>query len=99
MTAELDVRRRRAAYRATYRGTKELDWMVGRYAEAHLPAMDDARLTRFELLLALPEPQLQSWLLAPADSPPQGGEFADLVAAIRQFHGAAPPTGNGQDEA
>lgn len=86
MTADLETRRRRAAYRATHRGTKELDWLVGRYAEAHLSVMDDATLTRFEQLLVLPEPQLQAWLLAPADTPPQGGELSDLVADIRKFH-------------
>ena len=89
MTAtDLDPRRRRAAYRATHRGTKELDWLVGRYAEAHLATMDDATLARFEKLLVMPEPQLQAWLLAPAGSQTQGGELADLIAAIRRFHNA-----------
>ncbi len=85
---DLDPRRRRAAYRATHRGTKELDWLVGRYAEAHLATMDDATLTRFEELLVMPEPQLQAWLLAPAGTPAEGGELADLIAAIRRFHNA-----------
>ena len=33
---DLEIRRRRAAYRAHHRGTKEMDWLVGRYADAHL---------------------------------------------------------------
>ncbi len=99
MTADLDTRRRRAAYRATHRGTKELDWLVGRYAEAHLANMDNATLSRFEQLLVLPEPQLQAWLLAPADAPAQGGDLADLVADIRQFHGASPSLKSAQDKA
>lgn len=89
MTADLDTRRRRAAYRATHRGTKEMDWMVGRYAEARLAAMDAPALDRFEQLLALPEPQLQAWLLAPAGAPAAGGDLSDLVADIRSFHNAS----------
>lgn len=85
MTADLDTRRRRALYRATHRGTKELDWLVGHYAEAHLESMDAAQLGRFEELLALPEPRLQAWLLAPAQAA-DIGEHSELVAAIRLYH-------------
>lgn len=82
---ELDPRRRRAAYRASHRGTKEMDFLMGRYAEARLPTMSDADLGRFEAFLALPDPELQAWILAPekvADC-----EFGDLVDAVRLFHG------------
>ena len=39
MTDDAETRRRRAAYRACHRGTKEMDWILGRFAEAALPAM------------------------------------------------------------
>jgi len=82
---DLDVRRRRALWRATHRGTRELDILIGTFAAAHLPAMDAAELTRFEEFLTLPETELQARLLAPE----MAGEapFADVVAAIRSFHG------------
>ncbi|MEL6227959.1 MAG: succinate dehydrogenase assembly factor 2, partial [Pseudomonadota bacterium] len=35
----LEVRRRRAAYRSNYRGTKEMDWLLGKFADAHVPQM------------------------------------------------------------
>lgn len=82
---QLDVRRRRAAYRAAHRGTKEMDHLVGRYADAYLPTMAEAELTRFEQLLAMPDPELQGWLMAPAM--PEGNEFENLIADIRRFHG------------
>lgn len=81
---ELDTRRRRAAYRATHRGTKEMDWIIGRYAEAVLPELEGEALARFERLLNLPDPELHQWFHSPqlaADS-----EFADLIAALRRFH-------------
>ena len=37
MPDDLEMRRRRAAYRASHRGTKEMDIILGRYAEAGCP--------------------------------------------------------------
>jgi antitoxin CptB len=86
MSDDIEVRRRRAAWRAGHRGTKELDLLVGRFAAERLPAMTEADLAHFELFLAVSDPDLQSWLLGPEAS--QGDpEFAGLVAEIRKFHG------------
>jgi antitoxin CptB len=83
-TPALDARRRKALYRANYRGTKEMDWLLGRYAEAKLPAMDDAALAEFEQFLALQDPDLNIWILNPARI--TAAQFAPLVEAIRTFH-------------
>jgi antitoxin CptB len=85
MTDDVETRRRRAAYRACHRGTKEMDWILGRFAQAALPAMSADGLGLFERLLVLPDPTLQDMVLHPELAPP--GEFADLVAAMRAFHG------------
>jgi len=85
MNDDIEVRRRRAAWRAGHRGTKELDLLVGRFAEARIPTMTGADLDRFERFLAVTDPELQGWLLTPAAG--AGAEFADVVADIRKFHG------------
>ena len=85
MTDDAETRRRRAVYRACHRGTKEMDWILGRFAEAALPAMAVERLGLFERMLSLPDPDLQDMILHPELSP--GGEYAELVAAVRAFHG------------
>ncbi len=85
MTMDLETRRRRAAYRAAHRGTREMDWLMGRYADEKLPQMDDAELTRFEQFLAIPDPELQKWLMAP-NPPPSDTEFLDLIKELRAFH-------------
>lgn len=93
MDDETDIRRRRAAWRACHRGTKELDILVGRYAAARLEAMTDAELTHFEDFLNVQDPDLQVWLLgngqdaaaaAPGDAK---APFQALVADLRRFHG------------
>ncbi len=84
-TDDLEVRRRRTLWRATHRGTKELDILIGTYAAEHLNGMDAAELTRFEAFLSEQEKELQALLLSPEaahDIP-----FADIVNAVRAFHG------------
>ena len=85
MSEDIEVRRRRAAWRAGHRGTKELDLLVGRYAEARLAGMTGAELALFERFLTVNDPEIQAWLLGPATAPDP--EFADVVAEIRRFHG------------
>ena len=85
MTDDVETRRRRAVYRACHRGTKEMDWMLGRFAEAAVGSMPVEKLDRFERLIALPDPDLQDMILQPELSP--AGEFADLIGAVRAFNG------------
>ena len=85
MTDDVETRRRRAAYRACHRGTKEMDWILGRFARAALPAMVEESLARFERMLSLPDPDLQDMILHPELMP--AGEFAELVVQVRAFHG------------
>lgn len=80
-----DTRRRRALYRAQHRGTKEMDFLLGRYAEARLAGMTAPDLTAFEELLALPDPELQGWLMH--GQPFEGSTLAGLLRDIQTFHG------------
>lgn len=93
---DLEIRRRRALYRAQHRGTKEMDWMLGRFAEVHLPEMDAERLTTFEQFLAMSDPELQPWLMDAEGARPHPSPdpaFADLISRVRVFHGLSPLDG------
>jgi antitoxin CptB len=86
MHEDLETRRRRAAYRAAHRGSKEMDWLLGRFAASTLTGMSAATLERFEQLLALPDPDLQQLILYPElGSPP--ASLRELIAGLRAFHG------------
>jgi antitoxin CptB len=90
MTDDAETRRRRAGYRASHRGTKEMDWVIGRFAEAALADMAGVRLAAFEELLGLPDPVLHEMVM---DGVPVADEtIAALVAEIRAFHGLAEKT-------
>lgn len=84
MAADDTTRRKRAVYRAAHRGTKEMDWLLGRFAVASIEAMDEAGLTRFEALLEEPDPVLQEWIMDGRTVPDE--RHAKLIAEIRVFH-------------
>ncbi len=77
----LEIRRKRALYRANHRGTKELDLILGRYADACVPKMDEASLTAFEQFIALPDPDIDRWIHG--SGAPEG--LAASVADVRAF--------------
>lgn len=80
-----EQRLRRAYYRASHRGTKEMDWLLGKYADAALANMTDGDLALFEEMLAMPDSQVEHWIRH--DAPPEN--YSGIVAEIRRFHGLA----------
>ena len=68
-SAGLDVRRRKILFRAWHRGTREMDLLMGRFADAALAAMPDPELDEFERLIEVPDPDLFGWIMGEADAP------------------------------
>ena len=56
-SSALDERRRRILFRAWRRGVREMDLIMGRFVDAHLPTMNEDELAEFERLLDVPDPQ------------------------------------------
>jgi antitoxin CptB len=82
---DLVLRRRRCLFRATHRGTKEMDWLLGRYAEAVLPAADAEALTFWERLVQLPDPEFHDCIMGHAVA--EDAAVVAVVGEIRRFHG------------
>jgi antitoxin CptB len=62
-TETIENRRKRLRFRSWHRGTKEMDLLMGSFADAHLSAFDRSQLDRFEGLLDVPEPVVYDWIL------------------------------------
>jgi antitoxin CptB len=66
----LDERRRKLLFRSWHRGTREMDLVMGRFADAWLGRLSDAELGDFEQLIEVPDPELYDWVTGTAMPPP-----------------------------
>lgn len=80
------ARLRRILFRATHRGTKETDILVGGFVEARLQAFTPAELDALEEILELPDPLLADWLTGRAPIP--ADQDRPMLRAMRDAAGA-----------
>ena len=66
---EDDTLRRRLMFQSKHRGVKELDLVLGRFAEAQLADFGPAELRQYAVLLAEPDPDIYDWLVGRAPVP------------------------------
>jgi antitoxin CptB len=77
-----EVRRKRLTMRAWRRGTKEMDLILGPWAEAHLDGLAPDRLALFERLLEENDQDLMAWIFGQAPAPEA---LAGFLAEIAGF--------------
>jgi len=79
----LDLRRRKLLFRAWHRGSREMDLVMGPFADAWIDRMSESELAEFERLVALPDPDLFDLVVGPeaAQEPANG-----LLVRLRAFH-------------
>lgn len=71
-----EIRIKRMRMRAWHRGMKEMDLILGRWADRHLEAADEARLTLFEKVLAEDDHDLYLWISGQQPAPRYMIDFA-----------------------
>lgn len=54
----LDDRRKRLLFRCWHRGTREMDLILGRFADAEIGGLTDAEMADLEHLIDVPDPDL-----------------------------------------
>jgi len=59
----LESRRRKLLFRAWHRGMRELDLIMGRFADSAIAQMTADELTEFERLMEVPDRELLAWVL------------------------------------
>lgn len=68
-SAGLEPRRRRALYQAWHRGMREMDILLGKFADAELANLSDSEMDEFEHLLNAIDRDLLSWMTGEAPLP------------------------------
>jgi antitoxin CptB len=80
----LEIRRKRLRFRAWHRGMREVDLLLGRFADAHLPDLGPADVAGFEALLDVPDPELLAWITGETEVPAE--KRSPILARILAFH-------------
>ena len=80
---DLSIRRRRLRYRAWHRGTKEMDLVLGPFADAHVEGFGAPELDRLEALMDEEDTDLLKWVMGQEAVPPAAD--ATLLETIIAF--------------
>jgi len=83
-SAGLDERRRRLLFRAWRRGVREIDLIVGRFADARMDSFSDAELNEFERLIEIPNAELYAWIVG--NDPVPAEQDTAVLRQLIAFH-------------
>lgn len=83
-TLDLDARRRRIKVRAWRRGMREMDIILGGFADAHLGALTEAEIVEFEKLLDESDRDVFSWISGELPIPDDAN--GPLLKRVIAFH-------------
>jgi antitoxin CptB len=80
----LDDRRKRLLFRCWHRGTREMDLILGRFADAEIAGLTDDELGQLEHLIEVPDPDLYAALTADVPVvPPFASRLFDRIKSFR----------------
>ena len=80
----LDDRRKRLLFRCWHRGTREMDLILGRFADAEIATLSDDELAQLEHLIEMPDPDLYAALTGNvALAPEYASRLFDRIKSFR----------------
>ena len=90
------ARRKKICYRAWHRGMREMDLILGPFADSHVWSLTPEELDLFEALLEAPDQAMFGWIMGNAPTPPEfDNSVMDRVKAFRFSAHAAFETARG----
>ena len=80
----LDGRRRKLLFRSWHRGFREMDLILGRFADARIADLAEHELDDYERLIGYPDQDLYLWVTGQAPVPAECD--GPVIASLRAFH-------------
>jgi len=80
----ISIKRKQLIFRSWHRGTREIDLLLGRFADAHLPAFNEAQLAEYDRFLNNSDPDIYNWLTRQEPVPPS--EESGAVKLLMAFY-------------
>ena len=69
MAETQEDKRKRLQFRSWHRGTRELDLIMGTFADRVLPDLTEGELDLYDQILTHPDPDLYNWITGVEDVP------------------------------
>ena len=83
-SADLDPRRSKILFRSWHRGMREMDLIMGRFADAQIGTLSEAELDEFERLIEVLDRDLLSWVTGEAEVPENYD--SEVFRRLKAFH-------------
>ena len=80
----LDARRRKLLFRSWHRGIREMDLILGGFADREIHALNEAELDRYERLLEIQDADLLSWVTGETRAPETHLALLKKIMAARR---------------
>lgn len=77
----LENRRKRLKFRAWHRGTREMDLLLGSFADKYVFDFTDSQLDQFEAVLECSDPDLYNWITG-KETPPEADKSGVLALLL-----------------
>ncbi|HYD16880.1 MAG TPA: succinate dehydrogenase assembly factor 2 [Patescibacteria group bacterium] len=66
----ISIKRKRLGFRSWHRGTREIDLLLGRFADGHLADFDAEQLGLYDRFLNNSDPDIYNWVTGQEPVPP-----------------------------
>src|SRR4051794_3531534 len=83
MTDMDDARLKKLKFRAWRRGFREMDLILGPFADRHVPGFSPAELDTFEALLDEADQDVYAWIIETLPTPPE--QDTEIMRRIKAF--------------
>ncbi|MDE1151119.1 MAG: succinate dehydrogenase assembly factor 2 [Micavibrio sp.] len=80
----ISIKRKQLIFRSWHRGTREIDLLLGRFADARLPGFTEEQLLEYDRFLNNSDPDIYNWLTRQEPLPP--AEDSEAVRLLLAFY-------------
>lgn len=79
----ISIKRKKLIFRSWHRGTREIDLLLGRFADEILPNFDENQLDLYDRFLNNSDPDIYNWLTRVEPVPPsEDNQVTQLLMAF-----------------
>lgn len=80
----ISITQKKLQFRSWHRGTREIDLLLGRFADEHVPHFDAAQLEAYDRFLNNSDPDIYNWIIGAEPVPP--AEDHAVVRMLLDFY-------------